>query len=202
MLLTLGLALAAPGDDVPSAASCPPSPPASVEADARFAAGRVVVVDKSAYTLGIYDRGALAGLRGAPACWPVAMAAGAWGGTKAQRGDLKTPEGWLRVVLHNPHSSYTLSLQLDYPRREDIDRGERAGIIDSSTATRLRAQVARGRLPEQGTALGGEIFVHGTPGGPGSNAWTLGCVALADDAIRLVYDAVPNGTWVLVLPGP
>ncbi|MBW7927608.1 MAG: L,D-transpeptidase [Fimbriimonadaceae bacterium] len=44
---------------------------------------------------------------------------------------------------------------------------------------------------------GGEIFIHGK----GSKSdWTLGCVALEGDDVRELYDWIPVGTPVAILP--
>jgi len=52
-------------------------------------------------------------------------------------------------------------------------------------------------MPPQNTKLGGEIYIHG--GGAGTD-WTQGCVALADDDIKELFDSIPVGTTVRILP--
>jgi L,D-peptidoglycan transpeptidase YkuD (ErfK/YbiS/YcfS/YnhG family) len=52
-------------------------------------------------------------------------------------------------------------------------------------------------MPPQTTRLGGEIYIHGR----GSRSdWTLGCIALDDDAMKELYDAIPVGTVVRIEP--
>ena len=57
--------------------------------------------------------------------------------------------------------------------------------------------VAGKQCPPWDTSLGGEIFIHG--GGTASD-WTWGCVALENDAVRELFDAVPPGTVVSIKP--
>ena len=52
-------------------------------------------------------------------------------------------------------------------------------------------------LPPDGTRLGGDIFIHG--GGVGED-WTLGCVALRNSDIDELFDVIPVGTPVKILP--
>ena len=56
-----------------------------------------------------------------------------------------------------------------------------------------------GRLPPSTTPLGGNIVIHG---GGGRSDWTLGCVAMENDAIDAMRALLPGSKkgWVLVLP--
>jgi murein L,D-transpeptidase YafK len=102
-------------------------------------------------------------------------------GHKQFQGDEKTPEGRYTIDYGNPESAYHLSLHIDYPRAEDV-------------------AFAR----SQGRSPGGQIFIHGQPNSwpsgrvPGD--WTDGCIALADDEIEALWEAVPNGTPIEILP--
>jgi L,D-peptidoglycan transpeptidase YkuD (ErfK/YbiS/YcfS/YnhG family) len=51
--------------------------------------------------------------------------------------------------------------------------------------------------PPQYTRLGGLIYIHGH--GARSD-WTLGCVALENEDIKELFDAVGVGTQVTILP--
>lgn len=118
-------------------------------------------------------------------------------GDKEREGDRRTPEGTFTIRLKNPRSQYTLSLGLDYPHTEDAQRGLRDGRIDRATHDTIVAAHKAGRMPPQKTALGGEIFIHGK--GSASD-WTWGCIALDDDAIRELYEAIPTGTRATIKP--
>ena len=114
-------------------------------------------------------------------------------GPKQREGDGRTPEGVYRVCLKNPAGRFGPSLGLDYPSPADARKGgadERLlGLIEE--ARRL------GNRPPWGSFLGGEICIHG--GGAGSD-WTAGCVALSDADAQALYDAVPLGTAVDIVP--
>jgi hypothetical protein len=53
------------------------------------------------------------------------------------------------------------------------------------------------RAPPQNTKLGGDIYIHGN--GAGSD-WTWGCVALENDDVRELFNAVAVGTPVTIKP--
>lgn len=102
-------------------------------------------------------------------------------GDKHQQGDGKTPEGLFTVNRRNPQSAYRLSLGIDYPQAEDVERARIAGIDP-----------------------GGDIFIHGQPNGvtdftlPGD--WTAGCIALSNPEIERLWSLTANGTPVEIRP--
>jgi murein L,D-transpeptidase YafK len=106
-------------------------------------------------------------------------------GHKQFQGDEKTPEGLYTIDYGNPKSAYHLSLHIDYPRPQDVAFAR-----------------AQGRSP------GGQIFIHGQPNGwvggesgvrvPGD--WTDGCIALANEEIEALWETVPAGTSIEILP--
>jgi murein L,D-transpeptidase YafK len=165
--------------------------------DARTRATHAVVVQKVARTLGLYKGGSLARIGGEPACWPVGLASGAPKGPKVRQGDLRTPEGWYRTS-DKPWSSYAGAIAVHYPNAADADRGEELGIVDAATAARVRRALARGSKPPQDTRMGGEILIHGG----GAWDWTLGCIALEDDALQAFRAAMPTSqaTDLLITP--
>jgi len=116
---------------------------------------------------------------------------------KETEGDKRTPEGVFRVVLRNPNSKYVLSLGLDYPNAEDAKQGLKAGIIDRKQHDAIVKAVNRGTQPPWDTPLGGEIMIHGAKG---KRKGTLGCISMADDAIRELYPAIGLGVEVEILP--
>lgn len=116
---------------------------------------------------------------------------------KKQEGDGATPEGEFYIFVKNNKSSYYLSLGVSYPNLEDAERGLRDGLITKneyeSIAEALRKKIA----PPQYTRLGGLIYIHGH--GSASD-WTWGCVALENEDIKELYDAVSVGTPVTIVP--
>jgi murein L,D-transpeptidase YafK len=118
-------------------------------------------------------------------------------GDKVRQGDGRTPEGDFYVCMKNERSKFYLSLGLSYPNAEDAERGLREGLITRAQHKRIVGAVARGAKPPWDTALGGEIFIHG--GGTASD-WTWGCVALDNEHVKELFDAVPLGTRVRIDP--
>jgi murein L,D-transpeptidase YafK len=115
---------------------------------------------------------------------------------KELEGDGRTPEGEFYVFTKNPKSRFHLSLGLSYPAPDDAKRGFAAGLITSEERTAiLRAADEKG-MPPQKTALGGEIYIHG---GGTANDWTDGCIALNDDEMTKLFEAVPVGTKVKIV---
>jgi len=118
-------------------------------------------------------------------------------GDKEREGDGRTPEGKFYITNKNPRSRYTLSLGLSYPSTEDAARGLRDGLITQAQHDAIVRAIEEKQIPPWGTALGGEIFIHGS--GSASD-WTLGCIALEDDDIAELFDAVPTKTTVIIEP--
>ncbi len=53
------------------------------------------------------------------------------------------------------------------------------------------------KAPPQNTRLGGDIYIHGHGA---QSDWTWGCVALENEDIRELFDAVNVGTPVTIEP--
>lgn len=134
-----------------------------------------ILVDKSDRTMTLYSEGQVAhtitGIQLGDA--PE--------GHKQFQGDERTPEGRYLIDYGNPQSSYYLSLHISYPNEADKAYAR-----------------ARGRSP------GGAIFIHGQPNGlptgriPGD--WTDGCIAVSNEEITALWQAVPNGTVIDIRP--
>jgi murein L,D-transpeptidase YafK len=116
---------------------------------------------------------------------------------KKQEGDYCTPEGDFYIFTKNNKSAYYLSLGLSYPNAEDAERGVNDGLITKRQHDAILDAIRRKSMPPQNTKLGGEIYIHGH--GAGSD-WTWGCVALENEDVRELYDAVSVGTPVTILP--
>ena len=166
--------------------------------DPRATGGAVLIADKSARRIGLYQHGSLATLDGAPACWRMALAPNSPPGTKQREGDRATPEGWYRTS-DKPASQFPLAIAVHYPNELDAAAGLAAGRIDAATDAAIRAAIRADRKPPQNTALGGEILIHG--GGAVSD-WTLGCLAMDDADLTRLRAALPAGmrTDLLILP--
>lgn len=102
-------------------------------------------------------------------------------GHKQFEGDEHTPEGAYTIDSRNPHSAFHLSLHISYPRPQDSAFAQ-----------------ARGRSP------GGQVFIHGQPNwlprGRLNRDWTNGCIAVSNREIEALWNAVRNGTEIVILP--
>jgi len=116
---------------------------------------------------------------------------------KRREGDGATPEGSYRICIKNPQSQFYLSLGLDYPNLSDAVVGRQEGVISPSEENAIAEAIQHQHCPPWNTALGGEIFIHGRGS---SSDWTLGCVALDDEDMQELYDAVNVGTNVEIQP--
>ena len=116
---------------------------------------------------------------------------------KTRQGDRATPEGDFYVFTKNNRSAFYLSLGLSYPNVEDAERGLRDRLISRAVHDAIVKAIKRKATPPQNTALGGDIYIHGNGA---SSDWTWGCVALENEDIRELFDAVPVGTTVTIKP--
>lgn len=116
---------------------------------------------------------------------------------KQREGDGRTPEGDFYIFVKNPKSAFYLSLGVSYPNIEDAERGLRDKLITEAEFRRIVRANKRKAGPPQYTNLGGLIYIHGN--GAASD-WTLGCVALENDHMKELYDAVGVGTPVTIKP--
>lgn len=105
-------------------------------------------------------------------------------GDKQYEGDNRTPEGRYTINDKNPHSGYYKNLGVSYP----------------NTADRREAR-------QLGKPVGGDIKIHGLPNqlpyiGKWHRLWdwTAGCMALTNDEMEELYQAVPVGTVIEILP--
>ena len=149
-----------------------------------------IVVNKAARRLMLYSNGELV------RTYRVGLGLDPTG-DKVREGDRRTPEGTFYVFTKNDKSAYYLSLALSYPNSAAAERGFRDRLIDGEQRDQILNAIRQKAAPPQHTALGGEIYIHGN----GSERdWTWGCVALDDNDIRELFDAVPVGIKVKINP--
>lgn len=134
-----------------------------------------ILIEKAARRMTIFQR------EGNPRVMPIALGF-APSGDKVKQGDGKTPEGIFRIDRLNDHSSFTLSLGLDYPRPQD-----------------------RARARADGIDPGGDIMIHGQPnqvadGFKVRGDWTAGCIAVTNAEIRELFAHTQTGTEVEIRP--
>lgn len=116
---------------------------------------------------------------------------------KVRQGDRATPEGEFYVFTKNNRSAFYLSLGISYPNEEDAARGLRDKLISRAQHDAIVRAIKRKATPPQNTALGGDIYIHGNGA---SSDWTWGCVALENEHMKELFDAVPVGTPVIIKP--
>ena len=98
-------------------------------------------------------------------------------GRKRQQGDERTPEGDYRITYRNARSRFHLSLRVSYPDEAD-----------------------RRQARERGVDPGGDIMIHGgTPPGYAGD-WTDGCIAVTNAEMEAIWQRVPVGTPIRILP--
>lgn len=137
----------------------------------------LIVVRKSERTLSLVRQNTV--LR----TFPIKLGANPVG-HKRGAGDSRTPEGRYFIDFKNPDSRFFLSLKISYPNAHD----------------RARAR-ARGEQP------GGNIMIHGLPERQILNDnyydyvdWTDGCIAVSNQAIAQIWEAVREQTPVVIYP--
>lgn len=118
-------------------------------------------------------------------------------GDKEREGDRKTPEGSFYVCEKHYSPRFYLFLGLSYPAPDDAERGKLRGLIDESQYRAILQAHQEGRCPPWDTPLGGAIGIHG---GGTHRDWTLGCIALDNAHIELLYVLLPVGTKVQIYP--
>lgn len=114
-------------------------------------------------------------------------------GDKNIEGDSKTPEGEYYICTRNDKSRFTLFLGLSYPNIDDAKRGLESGVIDEETFRYVSRAIEENRQPPWNTPLGGAVGIHGKGNSPD---WTLGCIALSDEDIKILWRYVPLKTKV------
>lgn len=118
-------------------------------------------------------------------------------GDKSAAGDGKTPEGEFYVFVKNDKSKFYLSLGVSYPDIDDAKRGLAENLISREEHDAIVEAVGKKRMPLQNTKLGGEIYIHG---GGTPKDWTHGCIALRNEEMKELFDAIPVGAAVRIEP--
>jgi murein L,D-transpeptidase YafK len=118
-------------------------------------------------------------------------------GDKVRSGDRRTPEGEFYIFTKNDRSAFYLSLGLSYPNPAHAERGLRDGLITRPQYDAITRALRAKKAPPQDTHLGGDIYIHGNGA---QSDWTWGCVALENEDIRELFDAVSVGTPVTIEP--
>jgi murein L,D-transpeptidase YafK len=114
--------------------------------------------------------------------YPISLGADPTG-HKVREGDRRTPEGRYFIDWRNPISRFYKSLHISYPNQLDL----------------INSQLA-------GTHPGGMVMIHGMPSAPElrwmhtQGDWTDGCIAVSNEAMDEIWDAVKDGTLIIIKP--
>jgi murein L,D-transpeptidase YafK len=105
-------------------------------------------------------------------------------GPKTQQGDGRTPEGLYRIDGRNAGSGFFRALHISYPSAADREGARKDGV-----------------------SAGGDIMIHGIKNGFGWVGrlhrlvdWTNGCIAVTDEEMREIWNAVPNNIPIEIRP--
>jgi murein L,D-transpeptidase YafK len=100
-------------------------------------------------------------------------------GPKIFEMDGRTPEGVYIIDSRKSDSQYHRSLHISYPSPDDVARAAKYGI-----------------------PAGGNIRIHGTPHESGRfvGDWTDGCIAVTNEAMDEIWEAVSLGTPIEIRP--
>ncbi len=105
-------------------------------------------------------------------------------GKKSIQGDGKTPEGTYYIVDKNPNSRFYKSLKISYPNEKDLEQAQKGGVNP-----------------------GGDIMIHGLSKKVEFlgkyhiiEDWTEGCIAVTNEEIDEIWELVPKGTPIEILP--
>lgn len=127
-------------------------------------------------------------------CYPIALGH-SWRGNKSAMGDGRTPEGHFRICSKESCGPFGPWLGLDYPQRNLAIRARFEGRLSWLELTRWRWFWRPD--PPQSTCLGGQVGLHG---GGTRRDWTLGCIALETADAKLLFEKVPLGAVVEIVP--
>jgi murein L,D-transpeptidase YafK len=137
----------------------------------------LVLVVKSTRTLTLLNDGHAIGV------FPVAFGANPVG-HKQEEGDERTPEGRYTLDYKKISSEYHKAIHISYPNAQDIENAKKRGV-----------------------APGGSIMIHGQKRGFNWLSfvtqyfnWTKGCIALSNEDIDVVWNAVNVGTPIEIKP--
>jgi murein L,D-transpeptidase YafK len=118
-------------------------------------------------------------------------------GNKEREGDKRTPEGIFYICTRNDTSRFHKFMGLSYPAPSDAARGLQAKMITRAEHDAIVKAHETKSCPPWKTALGGEVGIHG---GGIDRDWTLGCIALTNEAVDELWAALKMGDPVVIEP--
>ena len=150
-----------------------------------------VVVEKSKRLLTAFDAAGVVLLQCRVALGRVST------GHKRAEGDGCTPEGDYFICLKRETGKFGCALGISYPSYDDALSAVAENRLDRSLLPLFEAAEREQKRPPWGTALGGEIYLHG---GGTSSDWTAGCIALEDADMQKLFQICQLGDRVRITP--
>ncbi len=157
-----------------------------------------IVVDRSSYTLKLYDDTILIKSYRANFGRNVSI-------PKSKAGDLATPVGNYIICRIDTANKYYKFFQINYPNPDDASEALRKGVITQVQFDTLMYDNKNGICPDPNTPLGGNIGIHGIGRLnyifrylPFNYNWTDGSIALSNENIDELYSVVRKGTKVVI----
>lgn len=105
-------------------------------------------------------------------------------GHKQEQGDGRTPEGRYTLDQKNSNSRFYKSIHISYPNAQDVEQARKRNV-----------------------SAGGDIMIHGQLNNWAWASplvqlfnWTDGCIALSNEDMDQVWDAVATGTPIEIRP--
>jgi len=105
-------------------------------------------------------------------------------GKKTIQGDGKTPEGRYYIVGRNPNSNFYKSLKISYPNEFDYERALKLGANPGG-------DIAIHGLSKKVEFLGKYHII---------DDWTEGCIAVTNEEMDEIWNLVPDGIPIEILP--
>jgi murein L,D-transpeptidase YafK len=142
-----------------------------------------IVIDKSEYELQVFDE------QGWLATYPIVFGSKDLS-DKMREGDRRTPTGDFKVLIKKVNKKWGVELLLDYPTQESI--------------AKFNLRKAQGLIPKN-AKIGNGIAIHGTRKDEEWTVdnfynWTDGCVSVKYSDMQELYDMIPEGTPVSIVP--
>ena len=131
------------------------------------------------------------------------ISTGRWGVSEEKLlGDGKTPLGEFRVAWIQASGEFGPFLGINYPSLARAEKGLAANQIRQGEFDPIKRAHASGRVPPQGTRLGGYIGIHGLgradPEIHHDLNWTKGCIAVTNTEMARLLKWVKVGTTVKI----
>ena len=127
-------------------------------------------------------------------------------GHKEMSGDGRTPEGEYYLFKHKS-PSFGKCFYISYPNIEDARVGLEKQLINQSQYDKIVKANEDKAKPLHETGLGGLILIHGTKDREEQNLtasnWTHGCIAMENEHILELLDAIPDNARpeIVIHPG-